>query len=361
MNVLITSVGRRSYIVRYFRNALRGDGSVIAANSVAHTPGLCEADEALVVPASNAPDYIETIEQVCREKKIGLLCSLHDLDVFILSQYQDRLRHLGVIPVLPSPEWGRLCLDKHACGLRLESCGCSVPWTSLSLEETKAALTTGRLRFPLVVKARFGFGSLGLRRCRNLAELDAGYQDAREEIARSVVQRFCAASAEAAIIIQETVEGPEYCVDIVNDLEGNYVTHFACQVHGMRAGESEAATTVDAAFAGQLARRLSETTRHPGVWGVDLMMHNGVPKVIDINPRFTGDYPFQHIAGADIPSALIAWARGREIDARWISPKVGIRGYKDLVPVQVRAIQSAGQLGVGSVREGGFEPEVHSR
>ena len=44
MNVLLTCVGRRNYMVEYFREALNGRGQVYAANSYAETAGMAVAE-----------------------------------------------------------------------------------------------------------------------------------------------------------------------------------------------------------------------------------------------------------------------------------------------------------------------------
>jgi hypothetical protein len=52
VNVLLTSVGRRSYLVRYFQTALKGRGKVVATNSIMDAPAMLAADRAYVVPAA---------------------------------------------------------------------------------------------------------------------------------------------------------------------------------------------------------------------------------------------------------------------------------------------------------------------
>lgn len=335
MNVLLTAAGRRTYLVRYFQHALGAAGRVIAANSDADAPAMAVADLAIVAPPSFHPEYPEAILDLCRRRDVGLLCSCHDLDVFALAPLRERLQAMGVAAMLPDAEWARLCLDKYACGERLRTAGLGAPWASVSLQQTVEALARGEVAFPLVVKARLGFGSLALHVCHDFVALEAAHRAALAELHDSLADRFLALPADERVLIQAAAQGPERCIDLVHDLQGRHAAHFVCEVHAMRAGESDRATTLAADAVGDLPLRLSALTRHPGIWGVDVMMDEGQPKVIDVNPRFTGDYPFQHLAGADVPAALLAWARGDEPEPAWLTPSAGVRGFKDLVPTRM--------------------------
>jgi hypothetical protein len=63
-----------------------------------------------------------------------------------------------------------------------------------------------------------------------------------------------------------------------------------------------------------------------------LLQQIGGCYVIDINPRFGGGYPFSHIAGANLPAALIAWGTSREPDPAWfrVEPNVAASRYDSL-------------------------------
>ncbi|QTF91381.1 ATP-grasp domain-containing protein [Halomonas sp. BM-2019] len=347
-NVLLTSVGRRSYLVDYFRQALKGRGGVICADMRADTPAMYAADLAVVTPASHDPAYLPKILEICRDHRVRLLCSFSDADAYALSRHGAVFRQLGLATTLPDADWGRITLDKYECTRLLARHGIPVPWTGISLDEAIAALRTGQLSFPVVIKARLGFGSLGLNVCHDLEEFKQAHALAAQHLALSANPWYGAPPMGENVLIQQGITGREYCIGIVNDLTGDYAAHLMCEVHAMRAGESDMATTVDPALAGELPRRISALTGHSGIWGVDCMDDDGVLRVIDINPRFTGDYPFNQLAGANVPAALLAWAEGRELDPGWLRADVGIRGYKDLVPTC--AIQSGMARGFNALR-----------
>ncbi len=335
MNVLLTSIGRRSYLVEYFKDALSGSGSVIAANMFADTAGMFAADIAIQTPPSQSEEYLPAILDICREYDIRILCSLHDLDTFVLSQHVESIQNENVIAVLPNAEWGRIALDKYECSCVLESNGISVPQSVLSVDDALAAVESGRMHFPLIVKARFGFGSLGMERCTASNQLVPAFERAKQSVLSSPTIRFIDAPSDQLVVIQQFLQGREFCVGVLNDLKGNYRSHFVCEVHSMRAGESDMATSFETSIADELAVTLGKLTTHKGVWGIDCLQDQGKLQVIDVNPRFTGDYPFHHLAGADIPRAIVSWASGHQPDERWLKSTAGVRGYKDLVPRRI--------------------------
>ena len=74
----------------------------------------------------------------------------------------------------------------------------------------------------------------------------------------------------------------------------------------------------------RLGEIIGRRLRHVGSLDCDLMMTESGPQVIDLNPRIGGGYPFSHLAGANLPAALIAWANGEEADPAWFKPQPGV-------------------------------------
>ena len=160
MNVLLSSVGRRSYLVRYFQNALHGRGCVIATNSHSAATGMLVADHAVVIPGAGEDGFIEQLLEACRKFNVRLLCSLHDWEAPFIADALDKFHQLGITPIVSRLSVINTCLDKHASfefGLRE---GIRVPKAALGLADALKQLENGRLNFPLVIKPRRGQGSI---------------------------------------------------------------------------------------------------------------------------------------------------------------------------------------------------------
>jgi carbamoyl-phosphate synthase large subunit len=140
---------------------------------------------------------------------------------------------------------------------------------------------------------------------------------------------------ESGLIVQERIFGEEYGLDVVHDLKGRFAACFVKRKLGMRAGETDAAETVDSPELVAFGRLIGERLGHIGVLDVDVMVDSSGPCLLEMNPRFGGHYPFSHEAGANIPAALIAWADGLVPDPSWLKVRSGVRCCKDISMLRV--------------------------
>ena len=69
INILLTSAGRRAYLVDYFKKA-NGINKVYASNSD-YTIALERADGYFISPLIYSEDYISSIINYCKEKEIS--------------------------------------------------------------------------------------------------------------------------------------------------------------------------------------------------------------------------------------------------------------------------------------------------
>jgi len=312
MNVLLTCVGRRNYLVAYFREALAGSGKILAADARREAPALVEADQSFILPKIDHPEYISELVRICRTHAVGLIIPLNDLELPVLARNRKLLLEQGSIPVVSSADVVETCFDKARSHRFLADRDLPVLTTCESLEDVWPQLEAGRFTFPLVVKPRWGTASIGIIRADDEEELRLAHALALRLVSRSIIGRVSARGPASSVLVQQWLNGQEYGLDVVNDLTGAYVTTFAKRKIEMRSGETSSAVTVRNPQLTKLGELLGRHLGHIGNLDVDVILHEGIPYVLEMNPRFGGGYPFSHVAGADLPAALLAWAQQRE-------------------------------------------------
>ena len=322
-------------MVEYFREALNGRGKVIGTNCLPDTPGLQAVDVSIVVPPAWEPNYVATMLKICKEYEVRLLFSLHDLEAPYLAGHKKRFEEVGTRLVIADPEFISACLDKYATTQFLRGHGLKAPETFFRLEDAQEALSDGRLQYPLIVKPRCATGSIGLYSVYDPDELTASFGLCRKEILRRQFFSSVRFGNHEDVIIQQMIQGQEYGLDIVNDLEGNFAVCFVKRKLGMRNGETDAAETEHNPLLEELGEDIGRISQHPGLIDVDVIVCKQTPYIIEINPRFGGHYPFAHMAGANIPAALIAWANGENPNPKWLEAAPNVRSFKDISIIRV--------------------------
>jgi carbamoyl-phosphate synthase large subunit len=328
VKILLCSVGRRPYLVRWFREALieNGvDGEVIAADLDPLSPARSFADSFVHAPSVADPSYREWLSATLGDYKVDLAVSINDFELSEWAQISNDANWNPLVRLKADCQY--LVEDKLAMAERLREKGILAPQTWRGTAATDLASTDKKY----VTKGRFGSASRGLNftHSTNLtAAIAAAITEVTTRQGQSAEsQTTCA--PEDLVVIQEQVVGTEYGLDVISDLHGNYAGVLARKKISMRAGETDRAVSVDPETFEEVARRISDAVPHPGTMDVDVIVDNeGNIFVIDINPRFGGGYPFSHLAGAKIPNAYIAWAAGLKVDPAWLRSESGVTGSK---------------------------------
>jgi carbamoyl-phosphate synthase large subunit len=311
MNLLFSCIGRRGYIAEWFREHLAPGDRIVGTGDSPWVPGFHTCDLAVLMPDVKSDAYVPTLLDLCRKEKIDALLSFFDPDVEVLSRQRERFRELGVLPLVPDERVTGISLDKLATLRFLREQGVRAPQTFANPEEARTALGAGRLRYPLVVKPRFGFASRNLFLARDDQELRTFFAYAPD------------------MIIQEQVAGEEHNLDVLSDLEGRVISVVVKRKILMRAGETDQAETVHHAGALEVGVRLAEALRNVGPLDVDLFVSGDDVVVLELNARFGGAYPASHLAGADFPRKILDMVRGRRLERDVGRYAAGVQMMKD--------------------------------
>lgn len=329
MNVLLTSVGRRAYMVKYFKDALGAGGQVHVCNSDDLTVAFHYADKAVVSPLIYSEEYIPFLLKYCKENEIKILISLFDIDLLVLARNKEKFEAIGTRVIVSEPELISVCNDKWKTYQFLKENGFNTPKTYLTLQKAMLALECGELKYPIVIKPRFGCGSIALSIAEDELALLYYYSRNVRTINKSYL-RYESESVEEKIIYQECLKGQEYGADIINDLQGNFRQVNIRKKVAMRAGETDIAELVEEPSISKELERLGRLTGHIGNMDTDVFLVNGKPYILEMNARFGGGYPFSHIGGCNLPKAIVAWVQGKDVEQKSLVSRTGKKVFKEL-------------------------------
>ncbi len=317
MNILLSCSGCRNYLIDFFKTALAGSGQVFVCDSNPDAVSLQEADRAFIMPRSSHSGYFDRLLDICQQNQIGLLISLNDLELPLLARQRDRFLAIGTIPLISDPAAIDICFDKWKTYQFLKQHHIPAPKTYRSLADALEAIAIGELKFPLVVKPRWGTASIGIEFPQDSEELELAYRLVRKRLTRTILAAASSLDPERSVLIQERIVGGEYGLDVINNLQGEYVTTFAKCKLSMRGGETDSAITTNDPQLIAIGEKIGRNLKHIGNLDCDVLSGPQGYCVLEMNPRFGGGYPFSHLAGANLPAALIAWASGTPTDPNW--------------------------------------------
>ncbi len=310
INILFTCAGRRNYLINYFKDAIKGQGLIIAADMNLTAPAMIDADRAILVPSIYDDNYIEALKKVIIEHDITALVSLNDLELPILSKHKEELETTGAKIIVSSEQVIDITFDKVKTFNFFKGIGLNTPKTYTTLEHAFTAINLGNLNYPLVVKPRWGSASIGIDFPESTEELKLAFRLQHIKLKKSILNAASQQDIDNAILIQEKLDGREFGMDIVNDFDGNYFGTFVREKLNMRSGETDKAISIIDKRFDTIGKKIAEHIKHIGSMDCDVFIADNKLYVLELNPRFGGGYPFSHEAGINTVAIYIEWLKG---------------------------------------------------
>ena len=315
MNILLTSVGRRAYIIDYLRDVYKRlglVGNIIATNSDMNTTATSVADKAFESPIIYDEKYIPFLLNICKSEKIDILISLFDIDLMILAKNKSRFEEMGVKVIVSNENIINICNDKFEMLKYLKKINMPVPKTYIDLAEALKGADFDKNSY--ILKPRWGMGSLSIFEAENKKELEVLYEKAKRSIQKSYLRFESGADIDRAILIQEKIKGDEYGLDIFNDFKGENLTVTVKRKLAMRSGETDIAKVIENRELEDIGKKIAESLKHIGNLDMDILFDGRKAYIIDMNARFGGGYPFTHSAGVNELEALIRLCKNEKVN-----------------------------------------------
>ena len=295
MRVLLSSVGRRGYLVKYFKQALGTDGQVWGVDSSPYAPGFAYCDRRIVLPEVKHSAYSDKLLTLCKDNSIDIVIPLIDPEIEVLARNRERFIQNNILAIVSPLSTIQIAFDKYQTWQFAKKHGIAMPETVLTVEEALECVKAGKMSWPLVVKPRKDSASFGVFYCKDEIQLCGAFEGCPEPI------------------IQQFVDGPEYGYDLFGDDKFRPISVYCKKKLTMRAGETDKAVSTDNAVLIDFGRKILEAMQLFGPADIDVILSSDGPKLLEINPRFGGGYPCSHLAGADFCKKLIDIRLGKSI------------------------------------------------
>jgi carbamoyl-phosphate synthase large subunit len=287
--VLFTCAGQRVDIVSAFAQA---GATTIATDVNQLAPALYHADRRALVPRIDDPGYIPALQDLVALHDVRLVVPLTDLDHLQLARARDALA--GAVVLVPEEPTIQRCSDKYLAHEFFAASGIGSPPTWLPGE------LPGDIRYPVLVKARKGFGSRHIYRAADREQLD-----------------FFLDYTTADSMVQAQCLGVEFSVDVFCDLDGRCLNAIPRTMIESKGGESIKGMTIKDPELVEFGRAVSEALRIIGPANVQCFREpDGELQVTDVNPRFGGGFPLPTAAGSRYPELALQLANGERPEPR---------------------------------------------
>jgi carbamoyl-phosphate synthase large subunit len=295
--VLFTCAGQRVDIVAAFAAA---GATTIAADVDRLAPALYQADRLALVPRVGDPGYVPALAELVREYDVRLVIPLTDLDQALLARSRELLTPALVL--VPGVEACETMHDKYRAHLFFEQHGIASPHSWLPGEVPADA------RYPLLVKAREGFGSRHIYRASDADEL-------------AFFLRYTTVDS----FVQEACRGEEFSIDVFCGLDGRCLNAIPRTMIQSKGGESIKGMSIKDQELIEHGARVAEQVGIAGPANVQCFREpDGSLPVTDVNPRFGGAFPLPLAAGSRYPELALALARGEQPEPRLGDFRAGV-------------------------------------
>ena len=319
LNVLVTAMGGGGHgeqILKALRLAEKGRYRIIGADANPDCPQFGLVEQSAVMPFANSPDYMQRLFEVIERYEIKALFHGCEPELKLFAKHREEIERCGVfLPINPSSVI-ELCMDKEKANRRLIELNFDSPkFTVIATKNDLVAIDW----FPVVVKPSVGGGgSANVYIAQDRKELDglAEYLNLGEN--------------QIKFFIQEYVGTPdqEFTVGVLHDMNGDYINAIAVKraLTGQlnirmavpnRTKKTELGSRLvisSGVSQGQIGRfpevtnQCKEIARAIGARGpvnIQCRLVDGVVKVFEINPRFSGTTSLRAMVGYNEPDVLI--------------------------------------------------------
>jgi carbamoyl-phosphate synthase large subunit len=297
--------------------------AVVTADATPTSAGFSWADRSYVIPFGADDRFIDALREIVRRERPDFIVPLVDEEIPKVHRFvREEMPELRIVG--PTLEFSELVLDKWEMAKALDAKGLSVARTWLASDAAGAT-------YPAIVKPRHGRGSRGL-----------AYLDGPDDL-----RTYLTAASQRAdqFIVQERLCGREFTTSVVVALDGTPLAIVPKEAADKR-GITQVGITRDVPAIDELCRAITHAFDPRGPYNVQLILgEGGVPRVIEINPRYSTTMALTLASGVNEVDAVLRHARGDDPGSLTFVPNLMMLRYtaqiyvkeSEWAPIDLRA------------------------
>jgi len=283
---------------------------VIVSDTTSYTPAAyskyCSLSLTYPDPVREPQAFVGWLKETVRRHNVDVLMPMDDAALSLVLAHEEELPPKCAC-VLPPADAYHIASDKHLSVRLAASAGLPTPWTVLPRSLSEVNELAGTLQYPVIIKPRSSSGSRGIRLVSEAEELKREYALVHRDFPFPMIQERI-----------PTGERIDVCLlfDMESELRASFVQrelrHFPL--------ERGPSTAQESIWRPDLAARCEVMLKKAGWQGiaeVEFMVdpRDGLPKFMEINPRFWNSLHLSRLAGVNFPWLLSRIALGEDVPA----------------------------------------------
>ncbi len=301
MVILLTAIGKRVELVKHLKTKAR----VIGADASKHNAARYFTDAFYLIPKASEPEYTDALTDICKKENVDFVIPLHEAEFETLSVNRKLFESIGTTLVLSDEPIIDISKDKFKTAEFFDKYKIPCPYTYPKGE-------TSGIKFPVIVKPSDGMGSMGVFVVEDAEDLAYALKKTSNPI------------------IQEKMEGTEFTMDVLCDMEGNVIYAVPRERLEVRDGEVNKSRVVIDEGIIALSKKVVECLKNEATVRGPLTLQcfkskEGTLKMLEINPRFGGGVPLSFAAGADYAQCFLDIKENKKIKSNEIVEKSMLR------------------------------------
>ena len=273
-------------------------------------------------PLHRPLEFVDFLHEELSHHPYQMLLPMEDETSDLISQYRSEFSRWTYLPIV-SFEKLHVARSKDQVLQLAERLGIPTPKTWYIQDVSQLDGLKGSFPYPVVIKPKMGSGAVGLSYPKNPGELMEQYMAIHERFPYPLIQELIPR------------EGPGYGASLLLDERGQLKASFVhkrLREYPVTGGASTLRESVRHDNIRDMALTLLKALDWFGVAMVEFKLdpRDGIPKLMEINPRFWGSLSLSIEAGVNFPYLLYRMSRGENFKpvehyqvgkrCRWLLP-----------------------------------------